>query len=105
MIKFRSRLLITLILAAVALAALGAGPVWAKARSRSSTVGGKYSYLDKSYLRYRSPIGSYSGEPDAGSGSLPKTQPTSGTPPTPTNTSVLSGDFWLLFWAIWVMRQ
>jgi hypothetical protein len=105
MTKLRNRLLITLILAAVSLSAIGVGTVSARtrtsvrgARNTTTTTGSTWSF------KARTPVGPYSGEPDAGNGTTPKqySKPTTGSP---TDVTVDALDMWMQLWALWLTSR
>jgi hypothetical protein len=105
MTKLRNRLLITLILAAVAMSAIGVGAVSARtrayvrgARTVPTTAGSVWS------SKARTPIGPYSGEPDAGNGTAPK-QSTKPTTVNPTGAFVDGMGAWTQLWALWLTRR
>jgi hypothetical protein len=99
MIKLRNRLLITLVLAAVAFSAFGVGPALAARHGSSSRA--------VSVPKPRPRVGPCAGDPDVGSTGAPRAKPTSVVPVvTPGGAPLVVDDTLLLhLWALWMGRR
>ena len=107
MTKLRIRLLITLILAAVSLSAIGVGTVSARPRANIRGATGLQTSASSSTWSpvLRHSAGRFSGEPDAGNGTTPKpaTKPTFASP-----TDIITVDgigMWAQLWALWLTSR
>ena len=102
MTTLRSRLLTTCLLAAVLTAAVGIGSASARARGTAS------HHLTLSSSK-TPPVTPYSGEPDAGGGTLPKaTTNLTGVNPAGTTVVIARADVqaWMVrLWALWLARR
>lgn len=94
MTKLRSRLLTTVVLAAIAVSAIGVGTAAAKGRPIHAPA--------PQVEKHRPQTGTYSGEPDAGGGPTPQ-RPTPATvnPNDATNLAVTVDALMLQLWALW----
>ena len=108
MTKLRNRLLITLILAAVSLSAIGVGTVSARPRANVRGAASLETPASSSSTwspTLRGPAGRFSGEPDAGNGTTPKpaSKPTFASP---TDITTVNGiGMWVQLWALWLTSR
>jgi hypothetical protein len=106
MTTLRNRLLITLIFVAACTCALGVGV----ASARMYTLASSRTTATHTTLSLKRPVTAYSGEPDAGSGTAPKTtaNPTTGVTtivlPTGVIVHVVTADWLLRVWAMMTER-